>query len=424
MLNSVLGRARASGFRRCLLLLASSGRAVVLTTPGTSARGTTMVFWGALRLAVLGGLLYEIDVTPPGLGLRGQLLIVTVCVALAAAGWLGWLTATFSARSGLTLATSLAVLVISSCVAAGIAPAAPVQALGGLGIFAAALTMPTGSSVFTLCAGLAALAAASVASGHALGSAGGYAVLLAGIALGGLNRRQYVLRGHQAESLIRQTRQTQVEQARAAALTERARIAREVHDVLAHSLSALAVQLDAADALLAVGQSPGRAQEHVKRARGLAVEGMSETRRAIAALRGETFPLHEQLDRLSRDYQADAGARVMFQVAGTPRRLPADAELTAFRTAQEALTNARKHAPNASVRIVLSYLPDAVSLEVIDRVPGGNPTGSMSRPASAIAGEGGGFGLAGLAERAALAGGTFDAGPADDGWAVRLWLPQ
>jgi len=102
----------------------------------------------------------------------------------------------------------------------------------------------------------------------------------------GLNRRQYQLRARQAEELLAQTRLAQQEHSRAAALDERARIAREMHDVLAHSLGALTVQLDVAEALLEKG-SAEQAVERVRRANRLARDGLAEARDAVAALRRE-----------------------------------------------------------------------------------------------------------------------------------------
>ena len=153
------------------------------------------------------------------------------------------------------------------------------------------------------------------------------------------------------------TEAEQVREARAesAALDERARIAREIHDVLAHSLAALTVQLETADALLEGGRTE-QARDSVRRAGQLAREGMTETRRAIGALRGEAVPLPELLAALAASYRADLAGPVAVQVDGVPRELPPDSALALYRTAQEALTNVRKHAPGAPITIALSYL--------------------------------------------------------------------
>jgi signal transduction histidine kinase len=203
------------------------------------------------------------------------------------------------------------------------------------------------------------------------------------------------------------------EQARSAALAERARIAREIHDVLAHSLAALSVQIETADALLEGGH-PDRARATLDRARSLTRDGLAEARRAITALHGDAPPLPEALASLAEAYTADTGRAAHSNVEGQPRQLPADASLALYRTAQEALTNARKHAGGADVTLRLGYRLDDVVLTVTDT--GGEPT---SQPAPV-----GGYGLTGLRERAELAGGALNAGSCGDGWRVEVRIPR
>jgi signal transduction histidine kinase len=226
----------------------------------------------------------------------------------------------------------------------------------------------------------------------------------------GLFRRQNA-------ALQRQTEHAREEQARSAALAERARIAREIHDVLAHALAALTVQLETADALLESGRAD-QARTTVVRAGQLAREGLAETRRAIGALRGDALPLPELLDALAAGYRADLGAAATVTVDGAPRDLGADPALTLYRTAQEALTNVRKHAPGAPVEVHLAYGRDSVALAVTNKPgPGAGP----------LAASGGGYGLTGIRERAELAGGDYSAGPAagpdGDGWRVSVRIP-
>jgi signal transduction histidine kinase len=228
--------------------------------------------------------------------------------------------------------------------------------------------------------------------------------------LAGLFRRQNA-------ALHRETEHAREEQARSAALAERARIAREIHDVLAHALAALTVQLETADALLESGRAD-QARESVVRAGQLAREGLAETRRAIGALRGEALPLPELLGALAAGYRADLGAPATVAVEGTPRDLGADAALALYRTAQEALTNVRKHAPGAPVEVGLTYGRDGVELVVVNKPgPGAGP----------LAACGGGYGLTGLRERAELAGGEYragpEAGPDGEGWRVSVRIP-
>jgi signal transduction histidine kinase len=193
-------------------------------------------------------------------------------------------------------------------------------------------------------------------------------------------------------------------------LGERARIAREVHDILAFTLGNLFIQLDAADALLCEGGDADQSRQLVREARRLAAEGLEETRRAIAALRANPVALPEALATLAR-----SDDRVSHTVSGRPRRLRPDASLALYRTAQEALANARKHAPDAPVTMALSFTGETATLRVSNPVLHGR--------FSPLAATGGGYGLTGLRERAELLGGTLRVGPDDDDWVVELRVP-
>jgi signal transduction histidine kinase len=221
------------------------------------------------------------------------------------------------------------------------------------------------------------------------------------------------LRVEQAGPVVPQARRAAGQHAQAQVLGERARIAREIHDVLAHTLGSLFVQLDAAEALLCEGGDADLSRRLVGEARRLAAEGLEETRRAIAAIRGPVA-LPEALAALIK-----GDAWVSYQVSGAARELRPDAGLALYRTAQEALANARKHAPAAPVAMTLTFEDHATALRVTNPVPSASPDG---RP-STLAVTGGGYGLYGLKERAELLGGTLRAGPAGDGWVVELRVP-
>lgn len=126
----------------------------------------------------------------------------------------------------------------------------------------------------------------------------------------GLNRRQYEVQARQTAQLLEQTQLAQSEQARAAALDERGRIARELHDVLAHSLGALSVQLELAEALLEERNDTAGALDRVRRSRRLAVQGLVEARNAVAALRASEVPaLPEALEVLAEQHEKTIGHR-------------------------------------------------------------------------------------------------------------------
>jgi signal transduction histidine kinase len=202
------------------------------------------------------------------------------------------------------------------------------------------------------------------------------------------------------------------EHGRAAALAERARIARDVHDVLAHSLAGLSLSLQGARLMLVRDGASAEAIEQVTRAQGLAAEGLAEARRAVAALREDAVPGVRALGDLVTAYRLESGASASFEVVGDERELPADVLTTLYRTVQEALANTRKHAPGAPVEVRLAY-GDDVLLTVEDR-PGRRP--ERAAP--------GGYGLVGMRERAELVGGTLTAGPTDEGWRVELRVPR
>lgn len=248
--------------------------------------------------------------------------------------------------------------------------------------------------------------------GHPTATLVGNALAVLAVLLFGLNRRQHRVQVRQTEQLLEQTQLAQQAVARGAALEERARIAREIHDIQAHSLSALSLHLQAAAKLMArpdLLTDPamlGRLSSCVDRAATLAKDGLIETRRAVHALRGDTVALPELLDSLADD--------AVVRVSGTRRDLVPEATLTLYRTVQEGLTNARKHAPGAAVTVDVSYQEEDVTVTVTNGLPDGD---------TPLASAGAGYGLTGLRERAELAGGTLTAGPAGTGWRLSVRIP-
>ncbi|MFF3416113.1 sensor histidine kinase [Streptomyces sp. NPDC002698] len=229
-----------------------------------------------------------------------------------------------------------------------------------------------------------------------------------GLALAGYVLRLDAEARASAQRLLAQERVARAAGAETAALAERARIAREIHDVLAHSLSAQLVHLEAARLLIERGADREIILERVVAARGMAREGLSETRQALSALRGETSPLEDFLGEL-----VATADRAGVTVTGERQPLPAEASQAVRRVAQEALTNVRKHAPGAEIHIRLDYGEHEVTLDVRDS--GGKP-GELS-------GSGAGYGLLGMRERAELLGGSLDAGPGEEGFVVTLKVP-
>ena len=236
-----------------------------------------------------------------------------------------------------------------------------------------------------------------------------------------------------AEGLLAELRASQAAQAQAAALTERTRLAREIHDILAHSLSGLVLALDTAELLGRRGAEPDAAGAagadtgadtvaamlgQVNRAQRLAREGLADTRRAVSALRGDELPGPALLDRLVSDTSEATGIHAELAVTGKPRPLAPEIGLALYRTAQEALINTAKYAGrDGRAGLGLTYSADGVELAIEDaRAPG-------APPPSATGLTFGGYGLAGMRERAELLGGTLTASPTEQGFRVLLRLP-
>ncbi len=207
-------------------------------------------------------------------------------------------------------------------------------------------------------------------------------------------------------------------EARAATEAERGRLAREMHDVLAHSLSALALSLETTRLLARERGTDGEVTRAIDKAHHLAASGLDEARRAIAAERGDELPGPERIGALADAFKEQSGLPVAVEIHGEPRELPPDARLAVYRTAQEALTNVRRHATPERVEVTLDYLPDHTVLVVEDQAINGSP------PPVATGLAGGGYGLTGMRERAELLGGELLAAPTSRGFRVELRLPD
>jgi signal transduction histidine kinase len=217
-----------------------------------------------------------------------------------------------------------------------------------------------------------------------------------------------------AESLLTELEQSRAAQAQAAALAERQRLAREMHDVLAHSLSGLVLNLEGAMLLAGQGGADPRVGDAIERAHRLAKSGLEEARRAIGLLREDALPGPERLPALAAEFEADSGVPCRVLVAGEERDPGTDGRLTVYRVAQEALTNIRKHTQAGRVEIRLTYEASLIRLAIEDF----NRRGALPAPY-----QGTGYGLTGMKERAELIGGTLTAGPTDGGFLVELWVP-
>jgi signal transduction histidine kinase len=253
---------------------------------------------------------------------------------------------------------------------------------------------------------------------------------------------------YQMERVLIDLEQAQNAEVRAVALAERQRLAREMHDVLAHSLSGLALQLEGARLLAAEDPADPRLAETIERAHHLARSGLLEARRAIGLLRDEQLPGPERLAALVAEFERDSGLPCCLTVDGDQHALDSQARLAVYRVAQEALTNVRKHADACRVELRLRYELDGTRLAVEDFRRDQAPRETEPVPVGAAvaaggqapprfgagaddsgngrgeAGGAGGYGLTGMRERAELLGGTLTATKTCGGFLVELWLPE
>ncbi len=297
----------------------------------------------------------------------------------------------------------------------------------GLGLAVALYTLATRTErraslrLASLGAGVNALV---LLAGIALGRADsvvnlvGMTALVAGSWSAGENvrtRRAYLA---QLEERARRLEAEREEDARRAVREERAHIARELHDVVAHHVSAIAVQAGVAAAI--AERQPERAREALTFIQQTSRQALTEMRTLLTVLRSDEEigaerapqPSLAQVAHLVGQSRA-AGLSVTLEVEGAPRPLPEALDLSAYRIVQEALTNSLKHASRSQARVLVHYAPDALELEISDNGHG-----------ATAAGDGAGRGLISMRERVALFGGELAAGPAPDhGFRVRARLP-
>ncbi|NUR69504.1 MAG: sensor histidine kinase [Hamadaea sp.] len=241
----------------------------------------------------------------------------------------------------------------------------------------------------------------------------------------GDNARLLAIRNRELAEATERLRREQAERARRAVVDERLRIAGELHDIVAHHMSVISIQAGVAGRVLPA--DPPTAQDAVEVIATSSREGQQELRRMLGLLRTPTAVVEDEdaalpapglarLDALLSRVRA-AGVDVTVDVIGVRRALPPGLDLCAYRIVQESLTNVLKHAGPTSVTITLVFDTDRFTATVRDE---GRRPGTPSVIAEP---DGSGHGLIGMRERAALYGGTLDAGPDGPGFAVRLTLP-
>jgi signal transduction histidine kinase len=362
------------------LILAVVAVSAFTSRPGPAWHDRGLAITIALAVVLLAGLAAVLTAARPG-----RVHAVLVLVLLAASAALAWLQPDGAGIAGIFVGLSL------------LAPlfrghrSVPLTIVG-LVLLALAVAAARHGSV------VAALLTAIMIAAF-------YGMLLLAIRLSDANRR--------TEQLLAELAASRDAQAHAAKLAERQRLAREMHDVLAHSLSGLILQLEGARMLAADDPADPRLPAAVERAHQLGRSGLEEARRAIGTLRDEELPGPERLIELARQFERDRGVPCEVTVVGEPAPLGSEARLAIYRVAQEALTNVARHGSGTSkVAVTLGYARSSARLTVED--VGLDPEAS---------GDGGGYGLTGMNERAALLGGRLTAAPTGHGFRVELEVP-
>lgn len=387
-----------------------------LWTPSEQCVPPEVVFMRLIGAGFLVLMLVATATTRPYPGLHGDGLAVLLSITALAVGFVA--ANPRSEASTVVRLAALAAVTVSAAVLAAVQPDGVWEASPYYVAVVAAMRLERKVAVWTL--GLSLLVLCAVA---ALGNKWGDVVAtLVGAVPWFLVMRQMRRMREQHQAL----EASQAAEARAAAAAERGRLAREMHDVLAHSLSALALQLESTRLLAHDRGVDPEVARAIDQAHGLAAAGLDEARRAISTARGDAMPGPERIGSLLDAFSEQSGLPASIDVRGEPRELPADAQLALYRTAQEALTNVRRHAAPDTVAVMLEYDRDAVALTVEDRgakalALAGAGSGASGSAGTTIAGAG--YGLTGMRERAELLGGTLAAEPTGEGFRVRLWLP-
>jgi len=379
-----------------------------------------------VAVLVLGTVVYLSARRPPYIGLHGESLALTVALC-------GFMASIFGGRQLLLIGRAgrsrrclpvLALLLVSSTVLVWLQPSGP--GISGyvivLIIAVVGRLVPGRLGTTLLVLGAMAIVVASVVDGertdHSRLANAGLTTLPFMIAfVVTLLVYRLRLQEERTEQLLAELDETRGAELRAAALAERQRLAREMHDVLAHSLSGLVLQLEGARLLAVSDPGDARLAGTIDRAHQLAKNGLAEARQAIGMLRDDDLPGPDGLSALTGAFADDTGIQCEFAETGERRELASPVRLALYRVTQEALTNIRKHAARPDrVDVRLRYTSDEITLAVEDMRRGGANGTIVDLP-------GGGYGLAGMRERAELLGGTLSAAPTPAGFLVELRVP-
>ena len=386
--------------------------------------------WAAhlVGLVVVGVFTYVSPSSSPG-----GATLQAVTYALACLGVAAWMLADlqrpwrFSALARLaqdTLPWSLGLIVVAGSLGGSAGSnGSSMIALSAVALLTSASELSLLTAVITAALGMLVAEVGGFLFNQGLGTLLGFPVLLFVEVLVGRYRATYRIQAEQARALLEQHERLRAEQRRADVLDERSRIAREIHDVLAHSLGALGIQIQAARAVLTDYGDIDRALETLATAQRMASDGLTETRRAVHALRTDMRPLHEELAAAAREHADRHRVAVHCETIGEPRALPAEATVALVRATQESLVNAAKHAPARPIDIDLRYDEHGIRVTIANDLAESTEVGVADGGAPVPQTINGGYGLTGMRERLRLLRGTLDAGVHGKRWIVSADLP-
>jgi signal transduction histidine kinase len=376
------------------------------------------------RLRPLGLVLIAVVAIPaltssPQPGVRGEGLAVSIALV-------GWVVAGIALtrrepREPAPLRSSeamlVAVLAASVVVLAFVQPGGAAELGLALVAFDASASLQHRAAIgLTVVTTLAVVVAVARNAAHVAASIAGVVVLSAVMFLVATLLRTSRERQARAEAMAAELAELQEVRAREAAGAERARIARDLHDVLAHTLSGLSLQLEATRLLAAKAGAGVELTSALERCSRLTREGLQEARGAVGALRGDTLPGVAQIADLVTEHATTTDMTVDQVVTGEPRPLGVEQGVALYRAAQEALVNVARHSRGSHVRVEIAYLPHLVRLVVEDSDPREDREPRLGDAGS-------GYGLTAMRERVVALGGTVDAGATPTGFRVAAEMP-
>jgi signal transduction histidine kinase len=422
------GLREPAGSMRIELDQAASGQPAPTRTDKRDTKYMLRVAAGVIRLVGFAVVGVATFLSPPSS--TGAVVLQAVTYALCILGLAVWLLAEMWAprsdsalarRARAALPYGLGLIVVAGTLGATAGSnGTAMVAFAAIALLTAASDLSIMAAATAAVLGMLAAEIGGLTFDQGLGTLLGFPALLCIEILLGRYRASYRIQAEQAKALLAQHEELRAEQRRADVLDERTRIAREIHDVLAHSLGALGIQIQAARAVLTDYGDIDRALDTLATAQRMASDGLTETRRAVHALRTDMRPLYEELAAAAGEHADRHHVAVHCETVGEPTALPPEATVALVRAVQESLVNAAKHAPGQPIDIELRYDEHDIRVTIANDLAGSADCADGALVPQTI---NGGYGLTGMRERLRLLRGTLEAGVHGQRWIVTADLP-